>query len=129
MHHSRLLPLFAASLAGLVLASSARAAAGPPSVKTLAYQERLGTAAVAAVMPALMPRFDQFMAAGGVHIECRINARGQVQDVKVRTGRPNRFVQETCIKMLKRTTFPKIPKEVQAELGKNWLDFTVQFGG
>ena len=80
-------------------------------------------------MPALMPRLDQFAAAGGVHIECRINARGQVQDVKVRTGRANRFVQETCIKVLKRTIFPKIPKEVQAELGKNWLDFTVQFGG
>ena len=129
MHCSRLLSLLAALLAGLVVASSTNAAGGPPSAKTLAYQERLGTAAVAAVMPALMPRVDQFMAAGGVHIECRINARGQVQDVKVRTGRPNRFVQETCAKVLKRTTFPKIPKEVQTELGKNWLDFTVQFGG
>lgn len=80
-------------------------------------------------MPALMPRLDQFLAAGGVHMTCRINARGQIQDVKVRTGRPSRFVQETCVRVLKRTTFPKIPKEVQAELRKDWLDFTVEFGG
>jgi TonB family protein len=129
MHQSRLWSWLAVALAAVMLASSTHAAGGPPSASTLAYQERLGTAAVAAVMPSLMPRVDQFMAAGGVHIECRINARGQVQDVKVRTGRPNRFVQETCVKVLRRTTFPKIPKEVQTELRKNWLDFTVQFGG
>ncbi len=118
MHHSHLLSFLAVVLAGLVIPSSAHGAGGVRSAKTLAYQQRLGTAAVAAVMPALMPRVDQFMAAGGVHIKCRINATGQVQDVNVRTGRPNRFVQETCVKVLKRTTFPKIPKEVQAELGK-----------
>ncbi len=129
MRYSRLLSFVAAVLAALAVSPSAYAAGGPPSAKTLAYQQRLGTAAVAAVMPALMPRLDQFMAAGGVHIECRINARGEVQDVKVRTARPNRFVQETCTKVLKRTTFARIPKETQAELGKNWLDFTVQFGG
>ncbi len=76
-----------------------------------------------------MPRVDQFMAARGVHVTCRINARGQVQDVQVRTGRPNRFVQETCVRVLKRTTFPKIPQEVQAELRKDWLEFTVEIGG
>jgi TonB family protein len=129
MHQSRLWSWLAVVLGAVMVASSSHAAGGPPSATTLAYQERLGTAAVAAVMPALMPRVDQFMAAGGVHIECRINARGQVQDVKVRTGRPNRFVQETCVKVLRRTTFPKIPKEVQTELRKDWLDFTVQFGG
>ena len=41
-------------------------------------------------------RVDQFMAAGGVHIECRISARGEVQDVKVRTGRSNRMVIRFC---------------------------------
>ena len=72
---------------------------------------------------------DQFLAAGSVHISCRINASGQVQSVNVRTGRPNRFVQETCVRVLKRTAFPKIPKEVQTDLGKSWLDFTVDIGG
>ncbi len=80
-------------------------------------------------MPSLMPRVDQLLAAGSIKITCRINAKGQVQSARVLTGRPNRFVQETCTRVLKRTTFPAIPKEVVAELGKNWLDFTVDIGG
>ncbi len=129
MRYSRLSCLLAVAIAGFCLVPSAVAAAAPPSAATLAYQQRLGTAAVAAVMPSLMPRVDQFLAAGSVRIKCRINARGQVQSVDVRTGRPNRFVQETCARVLKRTTFPKIPKEVQTELGKSWIDLTVDIGG
>ncbi len=62
---------------------------------------------------------DQFLSAIPIKIRCRINVKGQVETVSVNPSRPNRFVQDTSVRVLKSIKFPPIPKEVVAELGKN----------
>ncbi len=120
--------LIAMLLAGHLSVASADAARPAAQSATLDYQNRLATIAVRAVVPALGARMDQFLPALPMKVHCRINARGQVESVTVLSRRPNRFVENTTGRVLRTTKFPPIPKEVMAELGKNWLEVTFDFG-
>jgi hypothetical protein len=49
---------------------------------------------------------DQLLDAGGVKCTYRISAKGQVESVSVSCPRPNRFVHDTCVRVIKSTKFP-----------------------
>jgi outer membrane biosynthesis protein TonB len=119
----------AAALISSGAACSVRAAGAPPGSASLAYQNRASDIFVRAVLPALVQRLDQLLAAGATKVYYRIRADGQVESVRVVSARPNRFVQDTCARVLKSTKFPSIPEAVRRELKKNHVDMSSEFGG
>ena len=82
-----------------------------------------------AVLPALARRLDQLLAAGATKVYYRIGTDGRIESVRVVSARPNKFVQDTCTRVLQSTKFPPVPAAVQRELKKNYVDMSSEFGG
>ena len=110
-------------------AGSVRAAGAPPGSASLVYQNRASDLFVRSVLPALAQRLDQLLAAGATKVYYRVRADGRIEGVRVISARPNRFVQDTCTRVLKSTKFPPVPEAVRRELKKNYVDMSSEFGG
>ena len=119
----------AAALITAGAAHPARAAGAPPGSASLGYQNRASDIFVRTVLPALAPRLDQLLAAGATKVYYRIGADGRIESVRVISARPNRFVQDTCSRVLKSTKFPPVPDAVRRELKKNYVEMSSEFGG
>ena len=126
---AHLLISFLSVMISLCVGSSAVASGAPAGSASLAYQNRASNVVVQAVIPALAQRLDQLIAAEPTKIYYRITADGRVESVRVVSARPNSFVRNTCVRVLKSTKFPAIPEAVRREQKRNYLDMSSEIGG
>jgi len=124
--HPQTLPRLLLFLFSIFVVHAASGAGAAPGSASLTYQNQVSAIAARAMVSALAPRLDQLLDAGGVKCTYRISAKGQVESVNVSCPRPNRFVRDTCVRVIKSTKFPPIPAAVMSEQKKNWLVVTSQ---
>jgi hypothetical protein len=57
-----------------------------------------------------------------VRFTFRVRANGEVESVRLMSGRKDSLIAEVLLPAIKFTKFPPIPKSVLKEQHKNWLD-------
>jgi hypothetical protein len=117
---------FFAFIIGFTITPSALASGAPPGSASLVYQSRVAKVFMQSVVPALAKGIDQLIAAGPTKVYCRIKADGRVENVRVISAHANKFVFDTCTRMLSSTKFPPIPEAVQREQKKTYLEMSFE---
>lgn len=91
-----------------------------PLSASLQYQTLLNSIVSEAVVPALAKHQD--LLHGNVTFRYRLDHEGHLEDLKVVSSTSNRFVENTCLQIIRVMKFPPIPKEVIREQGRDWIE-------
>jgi TonB family protein len=101
-------------------AQDSGASHGDAASASLQFQTLLNSIVLQSVVPALAKH--QNLLNGNVTFQYRLDREGHLQDLKVVSSTSNRFVENTCLEMIRVTKFPPIPKEVIREQGRDWIE-------
>jgi TonB family protein len=112
----------------LMLCSRAPAQALPEGISmeelrsaSFSFSNQICTIVLQAVVPALAEHQD-LLDGGTAKYSFRLDREGHLHDLKVVSSTSNKFVENTCLQMIRVAKFPPIPKEVIAEQGHDWVD-------
>ena len=87
---------------------------------TFSYQTQINTIVFQAVVPELAKHVNWLM--GSVKFSFRLDREGRLSRLRVTSSASNRFVEQTTIQMIRATKFPPVPKQVIAEVGRDFVD-------
>jgi Gram-negative bacterial TonB protein C-terminal len=106
------------TFAVLLCCSSGSAQSRPASES---YLHRASSIILATLGPQLQKHPERLT--GMIKVALRIDQEGHIHIQKVLSTSPNRWMQDTAMRVLHSIKLPPMPKDVVAEQGHGWIDF------
>ncbi len=114
----RLLPPLGFTLFGMCCAFSSLGVAGGRTV--VEYQEQLTEIIVKNVVPELA-KSPQKLDKGTVTLTVQVDLSGSVRRLEVVSSSANQFVEQVCARVIRLIKFPRVPKSVVTETGRDFV--------